>query len=91
MVVHSGQQLLHGQDAQRHRNDKTEHNGLEEFAAKGQPEAAICGAKDFTDADLLLPSFHDETGRFMRIIFLWNWIRDVREIGGVLRTGKGSR
>ena len=63
MVVHGGQQLLHGHDAQRYCNNTTERNGLEEFAAKHQPEAAIRGAKDFTDADFLLPSFHDETGK----------------------------
>src|SRR5579872_6293076 len=63
MVVHRGEQLLHNQDTQRCRNDEPEHNGLEEFATKRQPEAAIRGAKDFTDADLLLPSFHDETGK----------------------------
>src|SRR5580658_6015318 len=63
MVVHGGQQLLHGQDAQRYCNNTTERNGLEEFAAKHKPEASIRGAKDFTDADLLLLSFHDESGK----------------------------
>src|ERR1700722_10835321 len=63
MVVHSGQQLLHNHDAQRYRNNKTEQNGLEEFPAKREPDAAIRRTEHFTDADLLLPSFHDETGK----------------------------
>ena len=62
MVVHGGQKLLRGQNAERYRNVKTEHNGLKEFAAKRQPETAIRRTKHFTDTDLLLPSFHDETG-----------------------------